>query len=276
MRPKRFRIVVIAAALLLLPVYSGAQQASPAEGQASPTAATSATPAAPAAQAVIEPEAIAALKRSSEFLQTLKSFNIRVEASTDEVLDSGQKVQFGSFANISVVRPNRLRADVIDDQKQRQFYYDGKTLTVYGKVVNYYASVSAPKTIKEMLAFAESKYGLEWPLADLLAPESLAENVKSAFSVGQGRVGGVLCEHYAFRQDEVDWQIWIQTGNKPLPRKIVITSKNEEGVAAVRGGVELEAVTQAGRSRVPFCSAQGRQQDRLSRAGSPAGQREIR
>jgi hypothetical protein len=229
MRPKRFRIVVIAAALLLLPVYSGAQQASPAEGQASPTAATSATPAAPAAQAVIEPEAIAALKRSSEFLQTLKSFNIRVEASTDEVLDSGQKVQFGSFANISVVRPNRLRADVIDDQKQREFYYDGKTLTVYGKVVNYYASVSAPKTIKEMLAFAESKYGLEWPLADLLAPESLAENVKSAFSVGQGRVGGVLCEHYAFRQDEVDWQIWIQTGNKPLPRKIVITSKNEEG-----------------------------------------------
>jgi hypothetical protein len=185
MRPKRFRIVVIAAALLLLPVYSGAQQASPAEGQASATAATSATPAAPAAQAVIEPEAIAALKRSSEFLQTLKSFNIRVEASTDEVLDSGQKVQFGSFANISVVRPNRLRADVIDDQKQRQFYYDGKTLTVYGKVVNYYASVSAPKTIKEMLAFAESKYGLEWPLADLLAPESLAENVKSAFSVAR-------------------------------------------------------------------------------------------
>jgi len=139
MRPKRFRIVVIAAALLLLPVYSGAQQASPAEGQASATAATSATPAAPAAQAVIEPEAIAALKRSSGFLQTLKSFNIRVEASTDEVLDSGQKVQFGSFANISVVRPNRMRTDVIDDGKQRQFYYDGKTQTVYGKMVNYYA-----------------------------------------------------------------------------------------------------------------------------------------
>jgi len=146
------------------------------------------------------------------------------------VLDSGQKVQFGSLADISMVRPNRLRVDVIDDHKQRQFYYDGRTLTVYGKLVNYYASVKAPKTIKEMLVFAETKYGLEWPLADLLAPESLSENVKSAFYVGKGRVRGVLCDHYAFRQDDVAGPIWcqIQEGKKPLPRKIVITTKNEE------------------------------------------------
>lgn len=289
MRPESFPIAVIAAVLLLIPAYSGAQQASPGAEKASvsapppartkaakaakapaasaaPTvaesktaaavaaavakadaadaaaaggaaAATSVTPAAAAAPAapaapppaVIEPEAAAALKRSSEFLQTLKSFSIRVDSSTDEVLDSGQKVQFGSLADISVVKPNQLRVDVIDDEKQRQFYYDGRTLTVYGKLVNYYASVSAPKTIKEMLVFAETKYGLEWPLADLLAPESLADNVKSGFYVGKGRVRGVLCDHYAFRQDDVDWQIWIQEGKTPLPRKIVITTKSEEG-----------------------------------------------
>jgi Predicted periplasmic protein len=202
--------------------------ASPAPVADSATAATPATPAAAPAAPLIEPEAAAALKRSSEFLQELKTFSLRVDASTDEVLDSGQKVQFGSLADISVVKPNRLRVDVIDDDKQRQFYYDGRTLTVYGKLVNYYASVKAPKTIKEMLAFAESKYGLEWPLADLLAPESLAANVKSGFYLGKGRVRGVLCDHYAFRQDDVDWQIWIQEGKTPLPRKIVITTKNEE------------------------------------------------
>lgn len=203
--------------------------ASPAPVADSATAATPATPAAaPAPAPLIEPEAAAALKRSSEFLQELKTFSLRVDASTDEVLDSGQKVQFGSLADISVIKPNRLRVDVIDDDKQRQFYYDGRTLTVYGKLVNYYASVKAPKTIKEMLAFAESKYGLEWPLADLLAPESLAANVKSGFYLGKGRVRGVLCDHYAFRQDDVDWQIWIQEGKTPLPRKIVITTKNEE------------------------------------------------
>ncbi|HCZ14686.1 MAG TPA: hypothetical protein DHV85_08815, partial [Candidatus Accumulibacter sp.] len=65
------------------------------------------------------------------------------------------------------------------------FYYDGKTLTLYGKLENYYASVKAPGTIREMLDFAETKYGLEWPLADLLAPESLAQNVKSGIYLGK-------------------------------------------------------------------------------------------
>ena len=31
--------------------------------------------------------------------------------------------------------------------------------------------------------------------------------------------------HLAFRGAEVDWQIWIEDGDKPLSRKYVITSK---------------------------------------------------
>ena len=35
------------------------------------------------------------------------------------------------------------------------------------------------------------------------------------------------CEHLAFRGEDTDWQIWIQLGDRPLPRKYVITSKAE-------------------------------------------------
>lgn len=261
MKHERFPIALIVAALLLVPGYGAAQTASPAGGgvtasnartaaavaaavakadaadaataPATPaTAATGAAAAAPVAPVqppapAIDPEAAAALKRSSEFLQSLKTFNVRVESSTDEVLDNGQKVQFGSVADISVIKPDHLRVDVVDDEKQRQFYYDGRTLTLYAKKPNYYASVKVPDTISKMLEFAESKYGLELPLLDLLAPEALAKNVKSGISLGTGRVRGLLCDHYAFRQDDVDWQIWIQKGKTPLPRKIVITTKNE-------------------------------------------------
>jgi hypothetical protein len=38
-------------------------------------------------------------------------------------------------------------------------------------------------------------------------------------------IGGIECEHLAFRGKDTDWQIWIQTGDQPLPRKYVITSK---------------------------------------------------
>lgn len=269
MKPGRFSLAVIAAALLAVPAYSGAQQASSTEApvagkapaavaeaaadavKAAPAAtvdaakATAAAGKAPAAAAsaatapavateaspapVIEPEAAAALKRSSDFLQTLKTFSVRIDSSTDEVLEDGQKVQMGSVADVSVLKPNRLRVDVVADDRQRQFYYDGKTLTLYAKPLNYYASVKAPATIKEMLDFAETKYGLEWPLADLLAPESLMANIKSGMDLGKSRVAGVVCDHYAFRQDDIDWQIWIQEGKIPLPRKIVITTRGVEG-----------------------------------------------
>jgi hypothetical protein len=36
---------------------------------------------------------------------------------------------------------------------------------------------------------------------------------------------GVECEHLAFRTFDTDWQLWVEAGKKPIPRKMVITSK---------------------------------------------------
>ena len=46
--------------------------------------------------------------------------------------------------------------------------------------------------------------------------------------LGPSAVEGTTCQHYAFRQDDIDWQIWIQKGEYPLPRKLVITTKTDE------------------------------------------------
>jgi hypothetical protein len=42
-------------------------------------------------------------------------------------------------------------------------------------------------------------------------------------------VGGTVCEHYAYRTADVDYQLWIEEGQPdgPLPRRLVITSKKE-------------------------------------------------
>jgi hypothetical protein len=103
----------------------------------------------------------------------------------------------------SVRRPNHLRAEVLSDRKQRTFFYDGKTLTLYAPRVNYYASVGAPPTIAELLQVLDQKYGVEMPLADLFLwgtdKDGIAD-IKVATYIGPGYVGGVDCEHYAFRQ----------------------------------------------------------------------------
>jgi hypothetical protein len=47
-------------------------------------------------------------------------------------------------------------------------------------------------------------------------------------NAGQDFIGGDLCDHYAFRQGNFDWQIWIKAGSQPLPRKLVIVNRADE------------------------------------------------
>jgi hypothetical protein len=45
--------------------------------------------------------------------------------------------------------------------------------------------------------------------------------------VGPAQVNGTTCEHYALRQKDIDWQIWVQLGAYPLPRRIVISNRTD-------------------------------------------------
>jgi hypothetical protein len=183
-------------------------------------------------KSAVAPEAITALKKMGAFLRPLQAFTIHADTSTDEVLaDTGQKIQFGSVVDYSFRSPDRLRADIIADRKQRQFFYDGHTLTLYSPREQYYASVPAPPTIRKTLEFAANRYGLEVPLADLFfwgTDEARLEDITAAIDVGPSSIDGVLCDHYAFRQADVDWQLWIERSDTPVPRKLVITTTTEK------------------------------------------------
>ena len=72
---------------------------------------------------------------------------------------------------------------------------------------------------------------MEVPMSDVFlwgTPAAPLDKIESAMNAGQDFVGDDLCDHYAFRQAGVDWQIWITTGSKPLPRKVVITNRADE------------------------------------------------
>ena len=179
----------------------------------------------------VEPEAIAALERMGNYLRTLKSFRITTQTSTDEVLDNGMKVTFSGVTDLLAQAPNHLRADVTSDRQQRLYLYDGKAFTLFARRVNYYATVPAPPTIGELADRLEDKYGMEIPLVDLFrwgGPRASTAQPTVATDIGPSAVDGTTCEHYAFRQPGLDWQIWIQLGDHPLPRKLVITTLTDD------------------------------------------------
>src|SRR4029453_2164427 len=89
----------------------------------------------------VEPAALDALDKMGAYLRTLNSFEVRSDATIDEVLESGQKLQFASPLPLRVRRPDRLWLEVASDRKTREFFYDGKTFTLWGPRNKLYASV---------------------------------------------------------------------------------------------------------------------------------------
>jgi hypothetical protein len=176
----------------------------------------------------IEVKADKVLRQMSEYLNTLEHFSIHVESSADALLDYGQKIQLGRSVDVNVWRPNRLMADIKGDFIDQQLFYDGKQITLFGKRVNYYATMEVSATIESALDYAEQSFGLVAPAADLIYQNSydiLTEDVQSGGYIGLSTVLGVECHHLAFRGKETDWQIWVENSETPFPRKFVITSK---------------------------------------------------
>lgn len=202
---------------------------------AAPPPATSAKPAmaAPATSAAdIDPAATEALKQMRAFMSGLSTFEVKTDGSLDLVLDDGEKVQLGGQADYKVRRPNGFQIRTAVGAKVRDYYYDGQKMTVYAPQLGYYAQTAAPATIRQTLDEAYEKYGISFPLEDLFQwaerDEAKKAPITSAMVVGDATIDGTPTTQYAFRQGPVDWQVWIQKGAEPLPRKIVITDRTDE------------------------------------------------
>ena len=77
---------------------------------------------------------------------------------------------------------------------------------------------------------ASERFGIAMPLEDFVRSDpykDLLQKATSGADIGPVNVMGVPCEHLAFTQTNIDWQVWIENGARPVPRKFVITYKDE-------------------------------------------------
>jgi hypothetical protein len=181
-------------------------------------------------EGVIEDAAVQALKDMSNFLMQAKTLQISTQGSLDVVTGDGQRIQLDGATTYKIRRPGFV-IDYVSDMKSRRFIYDGKSFTVYSPKLGYYASVPAPATNREVLDTIYKKFGISLPLEDLFrwGDGSNADRIKalkSAYDVGPATIDGVVTEHYAFREPNVDWEVWIQK-DQPLPRKLVIVDRSD-------------------------------------------------
>ena len=173
-------------------------------------------------------DAKAILKTMSDYVASQKTIELSFDSDIEVITPELEKIQFTNSGEALLSRPDKLRAHRISGHADVKLFFDGKTVSVFGKSINGYAQFEAPGTVDQLIAALRAGHGVALPGADLLlsnAYEVLVAGVKEAKHIGRGIIDGVECEHLAFRNFDTDWQLWVEVGERPIPRKMVITSK---------------------------------------------------
>jgi len=185
-----------------------------------------------ASQTARADDAAQILKAMTDYTGAQKSISAAFDSDIEVITPELQKIQFTSSGQMSLNRPDKLRIRRTGGYADVELIYDGKTLSLYGNNAKAYVQADAAGTIDQVIDTVQAKTGAAMPGTDLLLSNSYDElmtNVIDAKHIGLGVVDGVECEHLAFRGIDTDWQIWIETGARPVPRKYVITSKTMAG-----------------------------------------------
>lgn len=186
----------------------------------------------PAPQALAkEGDAGKILKAMSDYLAEQKTISASFDSGIEVITSGLQKIQFTSSGEFLLARPDRIRVTRTGGYANVELVFDGKTATVFGKNLNVFTKLDAPGTVDQLIDRLREDY-VEMPGADLLlsnVQEALMQDVIEAKHIGRGVINGVECEHLAFRNPDVDWQLWVEAGAKPIPRRYVITSKAVTG-----------------------------------------------
>jgi len=178
----------------------------------------------------IDADALQILKRMTDYLENTQQFTMHTENTFEDVLATGQKIQFGFSSDIVVQRPNKIRAERTDGFADKLFVFDGAKLSVYDPQLDVVSIVDVPGDIDNLLHFARDALDLVPPAGDMVfsnAFELLTAGMTSGFVVGKSVIGGVSCDHIAFTTDVVDWQVWVADGDRPLPYKYVLTTRDD-------------------------------------------------
>jgi hypothetical protein len=176
--------------------------------------------------APIDQKALALLKRTSDTLAAAKAFTYQSSTIFEVPARNGQFLNLFATSNVALKRPDKLRAIIAGEAPRFDFFYDGTTVSAFAPATNVFSTSKAPPTINAMMAGLENETGIRFATAPLLVSDPyrlLTKDLTSGLYVGPTKINGTPCEHLAFRGDGVNWEIWVESGPRALPRRLAVT-----------------------------------------------------
>jgi len=206
--------------------------------------------------------AVSRLEAMAAFLVDAKRLSVTIASTWDVTQSTGEKIEFGETRVVTIRRPDRARVEVSRrDGSRRGFLFDGTQLAVFDLDQKVYATAPRPGTLDAALEYFTQELDMRMPLHELIAsnlPKTLAPFLPTARWVGAETIGGVATDHVFFRADGPDVQLWIASQGDPLPRRVVITYRQDEGQPQFRADFsEWNLSPDVPDERFAFAAAEG-------------------
>jgi len=188
---------------------------------------------APSTRQVLEPDVARALRRMGAALAAAPAFTVRMTARREGRPPDDRVVLPGAAGEALARRPDRRAARAGGDPGGFSLWYDGAAVAVWDPTQNAYAAGPAAGTLEQTVAWLEDRLGLGVPIRPLLAADPYAALVEdggtTGVHLGRGVVGKVAVDHYALRNPDADWEIWIEAGLRRLPRRVSVVGRGDRG-----------------------------------------------
>ena len=178
-------------------------------------------------------KAIEVLKQMAAFKSSLNEVVINGVTFTDARLPGGLMVSNADEVSVSIQRPGSMLITSADGEATKGFYFHDGLFTFFNSATRLYGQAEIPKEIEAAMEFALEELGIEAPLLDMIYKDASTHLLTSGETImyltDKARVGNADCHHLAIRGDDIDVQLWVEEGDRPVTRRLMITSKWEGG-----------------------------------------------
>ena len=159
------------------------------------------------------------IERMSKTLAAAPALSVTTLEVRDGVKSNGDKRQVTVTRQTTMRRPDRLYFKTSGDLENEGFY-DGVGLTFVIHKDKLYGQARMPETLDRALDAINERYDVRLPVADFLyssPSKALLTDTTTGGWVGQESLGGKSCDHLAFKDQGVSWELWVAATGDPLP-----------------------------------------------------------
>jgi hypothetical protein len=175
----------------------------------------------------MDPIALDVLRAVCDPIRRADDFSMRLLVGKERIGSNGQIITEFNFQHISVDRPGKIRVEFQSAHHDLVLFNDEGKAFLFAPKENLYANVDAASTIEQTLDILD-KRDITLPIAPFLRHDpyaALVDGVKTAAVIGSAEIADKSYTHLAFTEADADWQLWVENGDHPLPKRMQIVYK---------------------------------------------------